>query len=666
MAAGDPILNTIRDHIAAADWLSAEAGCRAVLERNPKHLETLNLLAGTLCEQGKYADAAVVMKPLIEAQPRSVPALRNLASLYRMAEMHAESAATYSEICGLDPRDAASLNHLGVARLGLEEFDTAAEAFEAATKLLPQHGGVRRNLADALLRAERFAEAVPHYEKALQIASDDGDARLGLARSVSHLGQFARAAAEYQQLLRSDSSRGELRGELATALHSAGRLDEAERHARQVIEEFHQNPLGYLVLGNVERERAAYPEAVSAYQKAIAIDPDNANARYNLGLVYTELGDFDAAIRELEKAIGINPRFAAAYYLLGDLASQDKFQFSDGQLATVRELIGDGASASDDASDLGFALAGVLEKQGRFDEAFATYAAANDHKYRVAKDGGQAFNPIGHRDKIDRTIVTWNAEYFASGPTSGLDTEVPTFVVGMPRSGTTLVEQIVAAHRQAAGVGELTDIASLAVELRKRLGGKTGDVLPPADASPAMLAELADRYLTTITERAGTDGPAFDRIVDKTPGNSAYLGVIASLFPKARIIECRRDVRDICLSCYFRNLFSLDWTWRLDSIGHVYNGYVRLMRHWHDVLPLEIFVVDYEQLIREPESTSRSLIEFCGLPWDDACLEFYKGTQAVRTASRVQVRRPIYNTSVERWRNYADHLGELDQVLEQG
>lgn len=671
MAVGNPAVDEVRRRVASADWPAAEQACRNILEQESEHLEILNLLAGILSQQEKLSEAVVVMKRFVDAQPPSAPALCNLGYLYGRAGMVSESAGAYAEASRCAPQDPSLLNHLGIARLAADDFLGAAKAFGDACRLLPGHAGVRRNLADALYRADQFADALPEYEKALRLAPKDRYVRLGLARCANQTGDYARAAKQFELLLQEKDPQVGWRGEFAGILFSATRFDEAKRQGRQAIGDAPDDPAGYLVVGNVLREQGDYADAAKMYQEAIDRDPSQPGARYNLSLLHTQLGSFEAAILELEHVISIAPRFTAAYYLLGDYANQGRFEFSEEQLATVRELIQNGELPAEDVSSLGFTLGGVLETQEKYDEAFATYAAANRRMSEAFEHRGQSFHAPRHRERVDRTIATWNAEHFDSAhfqttQTSGLDTEVPTFVVGMPRSGTTLVEQILAAHPLATGVGELTEIGNLAGEFSSRApvngNGNGSGGLP--DGLSALLAELASQYLATTMRIAGADSEQYKRIVDKTPGNSAYLGLIASMFPKARIIECRRDARDISLSCYFRKFNSLDWTWDLEDIGHVYNDYLRTMRHWHEVLLLEIHVVDYERLISEPESTTRSLVEFCGLPWDDACLEFYKGDQAVRTASQVQVRRPIYSTSVARWKRYAEHLGELERVLE--
>jgi hypothetical protein len=259
---------------------------------------------------------------------------------------------------------------------------------------------------------------------------------------------------------------------------------------------------------------------------------------------------------------------------------------------------------------------------------------------------------------IDDHIATFTKEFFDSQPATS-DSELPVFIIGMPRAGSTLVEQILASHSKVVGAGELTDIEQMVPEMGRMLE-RCGRY--PAGArhlTQTQLRGLADRYLHTLAQ---IGGPA-QRVVDKMPENFLYLGTIAAMFPRARIIHCRRNPFDVCLSCYFQNFNRIHFSWSLEDLGHYHREYERLMAHWRRVLPLQMLEVRYEDLIVRQQEVSREIVAFCGLEWEDSCLAFHANPRPVRTASALQVRRPIYARSMERWKKYAAHLEPLRRAL---
>jgi hypothetical protein len=310
-----------------------------------------------------------------------------------------------------------------------------------------------------------------------------------------------------------------------------------------------------------------------------------------------------------------------------------------------------------------FTLAGEHARAGHTDEAFAAYRQAYELRRGLLQDRGQAFDAARHRAYVDRLIAAFDPAYFRRAAGWGSDSELPVFVVGMPRSGSTLVEQILASHPQVFGAGELGELPRLTARLAKAAGSADPQRTPLPLPDEATARQLAAALLGQLTRLGG----GATRVVAKTLENFLLLGVIATLFPRARVIHCRRDPLDVALSCYFQNFQSLDFTWSLDDIAAYYREYERLMAHWHRVLPLPIHEVCYEDLVRRQEEVSRALLAHCGLDWDERCLAFFENRRAVRTASTLQVRKPISTQSIGRWQRYRAHLGPLLSALgEQG
>ncbi len=317
---------------------------------------------------------------------------------------------------------------------------------------------------------------------------------------------------------------------------------------------------------------------------------------------------------------------------------------------------------SDDVkSYLHFAAGYILDRAGEIDRAFEHFRQGNAARRALYHRSGGEFSSQDYAERVQRLIDTFTPDYFRQTRGFGLPSEVPVFIIGMPRSGTTLVEQILSTHSQVYGAGELKDIGRIVARLSSQsgLGRIYCEWLGGLEA--AQSRAIAEAHLTRLARLGGTA----IRVTDKMPENLFHLGLIATLFPRARLIHCRRDARDVCLSCFMNFFDGLYFAWDLDDLGNYYRGYERAMAHWATALPLRVHHVDYEELVANPEPVIRQLLEFCDLPWEDQCREFHKNSRPVRTMSRSQVRKPVYTTSVGQWQRYAAHLGPLFQALGQ-
>jgi hypothetical protein len=306
-----------------------------------------------------------------------------------------------------------------------------------------------------------------------------------------------------------------------------------------------------------------------------------------------------------------------------------------------------------------FGLAQVFDGRAEFARAADLAAMANALQQADFRRRGLAYDPAAYKLFVDRLLAAFTPEFFERVRGFGLETERPVFVVGMPRSGTSLVEQILASHPRVFGAGELQLARDTfrAIPEVTRCSGLPHECLDHLGRDA--LVRLARQHLDKLAER----NALADRVVDKMPENTLYLGLMAALFPRAKVIHCRRDVRDSALSCWLTNFGQVRWACDQDDIASRIGEYQRMMHHWRRVLPVPIFEVDYESIVAELEPESRKLLAWCGLEWDPACLAFYKTRRPVRTASALQVRRPVYGTSVGRWRNYQSSLAGLFSKL---
>lgn len=560
----------------------------------------------------------------------------------------------YRQVLEAEPAHAEAWLLLGNAVAGQGRLDEASAHYRRALEASPDFGVAALNLADALQRQGKTDEAVACLCRALERRPDFPEAHFNLANTFRALGRMQEAAHHYQEAVRLRPTFAEAHNNLANILLALGRVDEAIAHLEQAIQlrpnylEAHYN------LGNAYRERDQIAEGIAAYQRALQMRPDYGPAHNGLAEALLELGDLEQGRIHFRQALHNNP---SVIRTLLHLAAHGLYTAAEPGIDQLRAVLRDPRLSLDIGSQVHFTLGHLLDHVGARDEAFEHFRQGNALRRALFQQSGTAFDAAEHSRRIDRLIAAFSPGYFERVRRFGLDTEVPVFIVGMPRSGTTLVEQILSHHPQVFGAGERKDLPGMVADLPKRLGEDYPACLERLDAARART--LAEEYVGKITR---TSGPAA-RVTDKMPENFLHLGLIATLFPRAHVVHCRRDPRDVCLSCYFQFFKGLNFTWDLDDLGRYYRDYERLMAHWRAVLPLPIHDVVYEALIADQEAVSRRLVEFCGLAWDERCLRYHENRRPVKTASVLQVRRPIYASSVGRWRQYEAHLGPLLAAL---
>ncbi len=679
----EQVLAAAVQHQQAGRLREAETLYSRILKANPKHSDALHLSGVLAFHRGQNERAVQLMKRAIAINGTNAPYHCNLGEVYRIWGRFEAAIVCYHKALSLDPEIADGHYNLANALFDLERFDEATTAFRKALALAPFDPEIHNNLGNALAIQGQPDTAIQHYRKALSYRSNYIEAQVNLANTLTDLGQLDEAVETYRKILAVQPELAQAQSGLGRALKTQGRFKEAlqayrqaavvqpesaaaafnvgncllnlERWMdaadafRQALEQSADYALAYAKLGYCLEKQGFSAEAMDKLQRAIKLDPGLAEAHFYLGTCLQNQGRFEEAIGCHQQALEIQPDLTEAAYSLASIK-----QASDEDLQRLTRLLQKPLSL-DARINVNFALAKIHEDGNRIDQAFQYYQAAN-----TLKSEFMSFDPAAHVEYTDRLIETFSTDFFVDRQGFGIASELPVFIVGMPRSGTTLVEQILASHPQAFGAGELDDIRLMVRNLPEQAGSPF-----PACAitlEQSAVAELAQTYLHSLKKHA----PQAVRISDKMLGNFLRLGLIALLFPKARIIHCLRDPLDTCLSCYFQHFaHGLRFTYDLQHMGLAYQQYERLMAHWQQVLPLPILNVQYEDLVHHQERVSRRLIEFCGLPWDDRCLNFYRQERQVQTASFWQVRQPMYASSVGRWRAYAKHLGPLISLFEQ-
>jgi len=396
----------------------------------------------------------------------------------------------------------------------------------------------------------------------------------------------------------------------------------------------------------LETNRAV--EALDQLQRMVDRDPESIDKRLNLIRALMSLGRADDAALRLQQHLDTNPDHCALHFYLAMVEPQQE------HIVEIERLLDRPGLSELDTMYCHLALANILEAGESFDLAFDYFLKAN-----TLHRGTLSYDPDENASFVDQLIEVYSKRRTQGKQRFGSATELPVFIVGMPRSGSTLVEQIIAAHSQAHGAGELQVMPAVAHLITQRLRHAN----PYPKCMSLLDGKLAEESCSMYLQELKLHNPAALRIVDKLPGNFLRVGLIKTLFPNARIIDCQRNPLDNCISLFFHFFPNQLQTFELTELGRYYLDYQRLMSHWEKLFPGEILTLRYEDLISEQESTSKQLLDYLGLEWDVRCLDFHTNERAVMTSSSLQVRKPIYKTSVDRWRHYENHLQPLISVL---
>ena len=684
----DQVLQVADQHHRSGRAAEARQICCDVLARQPNHPDALHLLGILNAQAGRLDTAVDLLQRAVRVRPDFPQAWRNLGCVLVNQQKLDEATAAYTHLVELWPQDAvahfalglvlrdrgqmeqaiaafsraAELKgddaeihfQLGKALRGQGRLDEAIATYERAIALKGNFADAHNNLANALRDKGLLDEAIAHYRKALELKGDDAVTHFNLANAYSEMERFAEAVPHYERAIRLKADYCEAFSHLGAALAGLERFDEAVRSHQQGLALRPGDARAHEALGTTLLGKCDMNGALRSFRRALDLAPDLPGAWDGLGAASLAVGQVDEAAECFRRSMEIGQNEKRSHKNLVSIMDQQKTD--PARVQQFADLLDHGNLPLPHRIGAAFALGKVLDDADRFDDAFARYAQANSLFRQWRAESGNRFDAQAVQRRVDYLIQTFTPEFFRQRRSWGNSSEVPVFIVGMPRSGTTLVEQIAATHPAVFGADELPDISRLAAAMAR------GGPAAPAQAWDARrIAQAGEAYL----EHLRLLGPGAVRVTDKMPGNVFELGLISVLFPRARVIFCRRDPRDICLSCYFQWFPSsrLLYTYDLADCARQYLETERITSHWLKVLPQRMLEVRYEELVADQESQSRRLIEFLGLPWDPACLEFHKTKRTVTTASVWQVRQPIYNRSVGRWRNYERHLSPLLNLL---
>lgn len=635
-------------------------------------------------QAGQHADATRLCKKVLKVSPGHPGTWYLLGVASHRSGRRQAAIKQLSKSLQNDAANADVHNYLGIVLAEAGRRQDAEKSFARAVQRNPNFPEAHNNLGNARMELGRVQDATANYRSALALRANYAEALNRLGCALKELGELEEAADCFRKAIAGNYDRPEVHAELGHVLYQLGRTDEAVQSFRSAVSMDLDSAKAHNDLGFILLEARRPAEAAVSIRKAIEIDPEIARAHNDLGYVFMDLEQQEEAIASFSKAVEIEPRYAEAHNNLGFALTET------GRLEEAAASFRAAIAADPHYAPAHRHLAHIVKHTGHDDdirameELFEKPGVSDDYKTQLAFGLGKAFEDLReydrafeylntanalHRKTFDFDIENWrshvetlkrvfDAEFFHDRHTESYSDETPLFIVGMLRSGTTLVEQILASHSDVYGAGELTTLASEIVNLL----GTAKLVEGIASMDDGSLKKLGEAYTGLIREKS--EEARF--ITDKLPGNFEHVGIIKAALPNAKVIHCKRNPLDNCLSIY-KNFFPRKdhkYAYDLAELGAYYSLYSELMDHWHEVLPGFVYDIRYEDVVADQEGQTSALLAHCGLEWDDACLQFHKADRPVRTVSAAQVRAPIYRDSVELWKRYEKQLRPLVEALE--
>jgi tetratricopeptide (TPR) repeat protein len=620
----------------------------------PDSAAAFNARGIVLQEMKRPADALASYDRALTLQPDHPGALNNRGLVLREMGRHADALSGYDRAVALDPSNPTAHNNRGLTLQEMKRFEEALASFDRAVALKSDYAAAHNNRGITLQAMNRLDAALASFTRAAALSPDNAAAQKNLGIILKEMKRFDEAIATLARAIALNPGNAMAHYNLGLTLQEVTRYDEALACYDRAIALDPGCAEAYCARGAALAQVMLYDQALASCDKSLELKRDYAEAYHNRGVILVSKGEMSEAEGMFRKASALQPDYSLPWHGLSKIRKYR--DANDPDVVAIRALLDKPDVSAADKVYLYFSLGKIYDDCKRYGDAFECYRQGNQ-----ICNSWISYDPDKVNGRTDAIIEVFTGDFLARRFPFSSESRSPLFIVGMPRSGTTLVASALSNHRRVGVAGELPTIGEFVQRLPKLFEEKTPYPRAARHLPPAAASRMIEDYEKRLRRDAGPD---VAHVVDKSPLNFRHLGLIAMLFPDARVIHCTRDATDTCLSNYFQ-FFSLgyDCSFDLRNLGHFYGEYVRLMGHWREVLPMKIIEVAYEDMIADTEQTVRATLDALELEWDERCLAPHTNPSPVETPSNWQVRQPIYKQSVQRWRNYEEYLGPLKEAL---
>jgi len=640
----DQAINFINDNNLSL----AKAQLLEILKVFPNELNSIFLLVDVSIKQNDSKEALTYIHKGLKINPKSTELLEKEIQILLFQEKKYEACNKFKELLILKP-EISLLRQLSntLVELGREDEadDVIQEFLETNTTYSNLYKGIRHAKANRLKLAEEA------YRSVLNDDPDNVDAMRLLAILATKAGKHDIAEQLLVKAIKLAPTYNLLWRNISLVYRLSGQLDKAQRSMDNILALDPENANVWADYGTVLIMLARYKEAIVAYSRCVSIQPDSPRAYLSLGHVYNTIGNKEKSVESYINSIKYNPNSGEAYWSLANLKT---YEFTSGQIQDMESTLKTDISEIEKVQLL-FALGKAYESLNDYKTSFKKYSEGNWLKRKSVNYSSQ-----NNTEKTNRIIDFYNEKSLKKIKKSKCSNKDPIFILGLPRSGSTLIDQIISSHSMVDGTQELPNIMNLTREIEAL--GKSKEAYPKflEKLSEIQITELGNKYIEQTKWSRG-NAPYF---IDKMPNNFIHIGFIKTILPNAKIIDTRRGAMDTCFSC-FKQFFAKGqlFTYDLEDIGLFYKDYLNLMNHWHNIYPNEIYTVKYSNMINNTEEEITKLLDYCELPFESQCLEFYKSKRPVKTPSAEQVRQPIYKSGLDYWKNFETDLDSLQKLF---
>ncbi len=621
----------------------AEAAYRELLAEDQEDAETRDLLGVLLGQRARHLEALEMHLDAVRLNARSARFQANLGTTLIALRRYEDALVAFSAACDLEPDSPELQVDRGTTLALLGRHEEAKEAFRKGVRIDSANFAAWIGLGQSEQALGETRDALRSFREAAALQPRNALAHANSGAVLAELGDYPAAVRACQLAVECDPGAVNVRLNLASAWLVSGSIDDAEDAYRAAMALDASQPEGHMGLADAHYARGDYEKSVDCLEQALDLDRNNLTALCNLARIKVEIGEFAEAERLYRRALDFRPAHGPAWI---GLAETRKFTAADAEMGVMSRLLKDPLLDPRARVQIGFAYAKACDDAGDFATAGSILVAASGlARSKIHYDVADDETRMREIEEIvdARLIARWGV--------AGSASIRPMFIVGMPRSGTTLLEQMLSSHPLVHGAGELAELPRL---VRSQLASDNPRCLTGLD--PESVGRAGREYLRALDRI----NPEARHVIDKLTVNFEHVGLIAAMFPKAAILHCERDALDTCWSCFQRPFTDRQfWSYDLAEIARFYRAYRRLMDHWNRVLPGRLHTIRYEMLVTDPERSLRETLDKLGLPWDATCLQFFSNRRPVKTASASQVRRPLYSTSIGRSRFYGSLLDPL-------